>query len=94
MKVGSLARGDTHVIRLKTRDRTVLRLLVVPPEFTDGQGSEALLAAARLGNHRPAGDLLDTVTEHPEVDPINLWSDDDGSWWGAGGPKPSFGAGG
>lgn len=94
VKVGSHARSDTHVIRLKTHDRTVLRLLVVPPEFTDGQGSEALLAAATLGNDRPAGDLLDTVTEYPDVDPIDLWSDEDGPWWGAGGPAPSFREGG
>lgn len=94
VKVGSRARDDTHVIRLKTHDRTVLHLLVVPPEFTAYQGDEALLAAATIGNAHPAGDLLNTVTEHPDVDPIDLWSDEDGSWWGPGGPAPSFRAGG
>jgi hypothetical protein len=46
VKVDLLSRDDTHLIHLKTSDRTVLRVLVIPPGFTDDQGDEALLAAA------------------------------------------------
>ena len=53
MKVGSFPRDDTHLIQLKTYDHKVLRVLVVPPQFTDDQGDEALLAAASPGNCTP-----------------------------------------
>jgi hypothetical protein len=94
VKVGSFHRDDTHVIRLKTSDRVVLRVLVVPPGFTDDQGDEALLAAATPGNTRTGADLLDTVTEHPDVDPEDLWNDDGGTWWGPDSVAPSFRGGG
>jgi hypothetical protein len=90
LKVGSFPRDDTHLIRLKTSDRTVLRVLVVPPGFTDDQGAEALLAAATTGNAHSATALLDTVTEYPDVDPRDLWSDDGGAWWGPHPVAPSF----
>jgi hypothetical protein len=94
VKVGSFPRDDTHVIHVKTVDRTVLRILVVPPYFTDDQGSEALLAAATSGNAHSATDLLDTVTEYPDVDPVDHWSDDGGSWWEPHPVAPSFRVGG
>jgi hypothetical protein len=90
VKVASFPRDDTHVIDLKTSDRTVLRVLVVPPGFTDAQGAEALLAAATPGNAHSSEDLLDTVTEYPDIDPVDHWSDDGGSWWGADPVAPSF----
>ncbi len=37
IKVGSFPRDDTHLIELKTSDRTVLHVLVVPPTFTDAR---------------------------------------------------------
>lgn len=39
VKVGSFPRDDTHVIELKTSDRTVLHVLVVPPWVRRGSGS-------------------------------------------------------
>lgn len=76
VKTGAFPRDDTHLVLLTTAtsDRRVLRLLVVPPGLTAGQGDEALLAAASRGNDRPAADLLRTVTEHPDVDPRDHWS--------------------
>lgn len=80
VKVGSFPRDDSHLIRLKTSDRTVLDVLVVPPGFTEDQGAEALRAAATSGNSHSATDLLEEVTEHPDIDPMDHWSDDGGSW--------------
>ena len=82
VKVGSFPGDDTHLIHLKTSDRVVLRVLVVPPDFTDDQGAEALLAAATTGNAHSGTELLETVTEHADVDPKDHWNDDGGSWWG------------
>ncbi len=73
MKAGSFPRDDTHVIQLKTYERKVLHVLVVPPAFSSAQGDEALLAAASPGNAHSAAELLDTVTEHPDVDPADHW---------------------
>jgi hypothetical protein len=82
IKVGSFPRDDTHLIELKTSDRTVLHVLVIPPAFSEGQGAEALLAAATPGNTHAAGDLLSVVSEHRDVDPADHWEDDGGHWWG------------
>jgi hypothetical protein len=71
--VESFIRDDTHLIELSTTSQPRLRVLVVPPEFTDDQGEEALLAAATPGNAHAAIDLLETVTEHPDVDPRDHW---------------------
>ena len=90
VKVGSFPRDDSHLIQLRTSDRTVLHVLVVPPGFSDGQGAEAMLAAATSGNAHSATELLQEVTELPDVDPVDLWSDDGGSWWGAESVAPSF----
>jgi hypothetical protein len=90
VKIGSFLREDTHVIRLMLSDRTVLRVLVVPSGFTHDQGDEALLAAATHGNAHSAADLLDEVTEYPDVNPLDHWSDDGGSWWGPHAVAPSF----
>jgi hypothetical protein len=68
----------------------VLHILVVPPEFTTGQGEEALLAAATSGNAHSAADLLAEVVDSPDVDPRDHWTDDGGSWWGRSRVPPSF----
>ena len=73
VEVGSLPPADTHLIDLTTSGRARLRLLVVPSDFTDDQGQEALLAAATARNSHPATELLDTVTEYPDVDPRDHW---------------------
>ncbi|WGY00171.1 MULTISPECIES: DUF5994 family protein [unclassified Nocardioides] len=90
VKVGSFPGDDTHLIDLKTADRTVLHVLVIPPGFSEGQGAEALLAAATPGNSDAAGDLLSVVSEHQDVDPADHWEDDGGHWWGDGRVAPSF----
>jgi hypothetical protein len=69
----TLPDSDTHVLVLEGDDAR-LRLLVVPPELTPGQGEEALLAAASRGNSHSAASLLRTVTEHEDVDPRDHWS--------------------
>lgn len=90
VKVGSFPRDDTHLIHLRTSDRTMLRVLVVPPDFTDDQGAEALLAAASIEVAHSAGALLDAVTEFPDIDPVDHWSDEGESWWGPHPVAPSF----
>lgn len=44
VKVGSFPRDDTHLVLLSMADRTVLRLRVVPPGLTPGEGEDALAA--------------------------------------------------
>lgn len=70
---------ERHVAVLTTGDGDTLCLLVVPPDFTRGQGAEALLAAATAGNEHSAADLLDEVTDQFDVDPLDHWSDDGGA---------------
>ena len=90
VKVGCFPRNDTHVIHLTTSDHNILRVLVVPPRFSEDQGTEALLASATSGNAHTATDLLDTVTDSPDVDPFGLWDDDGGATWDPHPTPPSF----
>src|SRR4051794_16208241 len=90
VKVGSFPRDDTHLILLKTSGGSVLHLLVAPPSFSDDQGDDALLATTTPGNAHPAELLLDAVTKHPNIEPMDHWSDDGGSWWGPHPVSPSF----
>lgn len=93
LKVGSFPRDDTHLVLLTTSDRTVLRVLVVPPGFTRAQGEEALLAAASAGNTLSANDVLAEVADQPAT-PMDHWTDDGGSWWGPGRVAPAVRTGG
>lgn len=90
VKVGSFPRDDTHVIHLTTSDRTVLHVLVVPPGFTPHQGEEALLASATADNTHSVSELLDEVTDQPDTEPMDHWTDDGGPWWGSDLDAPSF----
>jgi hypothetical protein len=90
VKVGSFPRDDSHMIHLMMSDLTVVSVLVVPPGFTDDQGAEALMAAAAAGNAHSAADLLEEVTDSPDVDPRDLWTDRGDSWWGTSAVPPSF----
>lgn len=90
VRVSPFPSARSHVIQLKTTEHAALHVLVVPPGFSEGQGAEALLAAATPGNSHSAGDLLDEVTEYPKVDPTGHWSDAGGSWWGPDLVPPSF----
>jgi hypothetical protein len=80
VKVGSFPHDDTHIMVLTTSDRTVLRVLVVPPAMTDAQGDEALLAASSEAYAHSAASLLDEVGATPDVNPSDHWTDEGGSW--------------
>lgn len=90
VKVGSFPRDDTHLVLLKTADHAVLRVLVVPVGMSSDQGDEALLAAATPGYAHTAACLLDTVSEHPDIDPEDHWSDDGGARLGPDPVVPSL----
>jgi hypothetical protein len=75
-----------HLILLTLADRRTLQLLVVPPDMSPEQGEEALLAAATPGYAHSARCLLTTVTDSPEHDDADHWTDDGGSWRDAAGP--------
>lgn len=90
VKAGSFPSDDTHVIVLRTSDRTYLTLLVIPPTFTTAQGEEAMLAATTPGNRHSAGDLLTEATEHSDTDSGEQWSDSGGTWWEKGTEAPSY----
>ena len=74
VKVGSFPGDDTHLIQLRMADRSMLHVLVIPPRLSAGQGEEALLAAATPGNSHTGSELLDLVTDSPDVDPAGHWS--------------------
>jgi hypothetical protein len=74
VQLDAVPQDDTHIVLLRTSQRTTLRLLVVPPAFSDGQGAEALLAAATTGYAHSAGSLLETVTNELDVDPNDHWT--------------------
>jgi hypothetical protein len=90
VKVGSFPCDDTHLVLLKTADHPRLRVLVVPADMSSDQGDEALLAAATPGYAHTAACLLDTVSEHPDVNPEDHWSDDGGAWLGPHPVVPSL----
>jgi hypothetical protein len=78
IKVGSFPRDDTHVLILQLSDGRRLNLLVVPPDFTSGQGEEALLAGSTAGNRHTAAELLFEVTDQHDADPADHWQSADG----------------
>jgi hypothetical protein len=73
----SFPRDDTHLLLLKKTDLKVLRILVIPPSFTDDQAEEAMLAAATRGNSHPPSSLLNAVTDAPAADPRAFWVNED-----------------
>lgn len=78
VKVGSFPQDDTHLLTIAMSDRTRLRILVIPPDFTEAQGEEALLAASTRRNQHSAVELLAEVSNQPVVDPFDHWDDDGG----------------
>jgi hypothetical protein len=74
VELDAVPQDDTHIVLLRTSQRLTLRLLVVPHDFSDDQGAEALLAAATTGYAHSAGSLLETVTNEPDVDPNDHWT--------------------
>jgi hypothetical protein len=73
IELGSLPRDDTHVLIVQLSGGRRLTLLVVPPDFTPGQGEEALLAGSTAGNRHAAGELLLEVTDQHDADPADRW---------------------
>jgi hypothetical protein len=73
IKVGSFPRDDTHVLIVQLSDGSRLTLLVVPPDFTSGQGEEALLAGSTTGNRHSASEVLLEVTNQHDADPADVW---------------------
>ena len=90
VEVDSLPRADTHVVALEMADRSLVRLLVVPPRMSAYRGDEAMLAAATPHGEHSAASILETVVEADEVDPFDQWHDEGGSWWGPDQVAPSF----
>ena len=66
-------------------DRSVVRLLVVPPRMSDYRGEEALLAAATPHGEHSASSILETVVEAEEVDPFDQLAR---RGWVLVGPRP------
>ncbi len=81
VKAGSFPSDDTHTLVVQMIDRTRLKLLVVPPGFTDYQGEEAMLAASTPGNEHTGSELLLEVTDQHDARPSEHWrsTDDAGS---------------
>ena len=71
--VSSFPRDDTHVLIVQLSEGRRLTLLVVPPDFTPGQGEEALLAGSTAGNRHTARELLLEVTDQHDADPADRW---------------------
>lgn len=94
IKVGCFPRDDTHIIQLRTSDGTLLQILVIPPGMSRAQGEEALLAAATPGNTHSASSLLEAVSDWPDVDPRDRWTDEGGAWWDPHPLPPSLRVGG
>lgn len=90
VKIGSFPHDDTHLALLTLSDRTVLRVLVVPHEFTDSQGAEALLAGATAGNAHSATALLEEVIDSPHVDVRDQWTDHGDTYWAQSDGPPSY----
>ena len=90
IKAGSFPHDDTHLIHLTLADGQVLRLLVIPPHYSDGEGSEALLVATTRGYPHTASALLEAVRDSPDFNPADRWNDDGGNWWGSDVVEPSF----
>lgn len=88
--LGSSGGYDGDHVDVRTTDGTTLRLLVVPPDFSDADGEDALLASTTPGNSHSGRDLLETITDEVDVDPSDRWADSGTSWWGDDAAAPSF----
>jgi hypothetical protein len=73
IELGASPRDDAHLLVVQLSDGRGLTLLVVPPDFTPGQGEEALLAGSTAGNRHTAGELLHEVTDQHDADPADRW---------------------
>ena len=77
VQTGFAAGDDSHVIMLRTSERTELCLLVVPPGMSDKQGEEALAAAVTPGYASSPGAILDLVRERVVDDRVYDDEDDE-----------------
>ena len=74
------------------RSDRIVRVLISPPDWDPAPRRVAVARGA--GNAHSATDLLEEVTDHPDTDPMDHWTDDVGSWWGSDRVAPSFRVGG
>jgi hypothetical protein len=84
VKVGSLAEDDTHAVHLTTSDRTLLRVLVVPPSFTRDEGDRALRALTGADSRTSAVELLRRVVEPQPLAAIRRSRSRESMRWGPG----------
>lgn len=85
LKVGSFPRDDTHVVDLSLADRTVARLLVVPPDTSEEVAEGAMSASARPGNTTTGTAVLSNAQS-----PHDQWNEHGESWWEPHPVAPSF----
>jgi hypothetical protein len=76
VQTGFAPQDDTHVMMLRTSERTELCLLVVPPGMSDKQGEEALTGAVTPGYAPSPGAILDLVRERVPDDRVYDEEDD------------------
>jgi hypothetical protein len=77
VQTGFAAGDDSHVIMLRTSERTELCLLVIPSGMSDKQGEEALAAAVTPGYAASPGAILDLVRERVVDDRVYDDEDDE-----------------
>jgi hypothetical protein len=70
----AVPQDDTHLVLLRTSQMTTLQVLVIPVDFSNEQGEEALLAASTSGYAHSASCLLDTVLDQPDSAPWRYWT--------------------
>lgn len=85
VKVGASPDDDTHVVDLSLADKTLVRLLVVPPDTADAAAEGAMFASTQPGNTTLGAAVLLQATS-----PYEQWNDHDDSWWEPHPVPPSF----
>jgi hypothetical protein len=74
LEAGPLPRPDPHVAVVLLPRGQQVRLLLVPPDFSEYHAAEAMLAACTRGNTHTAAQLLEEVVDQPDDDPWQVWS--------------------
>jgi hypothetical protein len=86
VKVGaSSPDDDTHVVDLSLTDRSLVRLLVVPPETPEVAAEGAMFASTQPGNTTVGAAVLLQASS-----PYEQWNDQDDSWWEPHPVPPSY----
>jgi hypothetical protein len=85
VKVGASPDDDTHVVDLSLTDRSLVRLLVVPPETPEVAAEGAMFASTQPGNTTVGAAVLLQASS-----PYEQWNDQDDSWWEPHPVPPSY----